>query len=192
MRRIVSRIKSTGRSESVRHFEAPKLTGFTKFMLYAGIVFLTGIYACLTYQFLWAKALRSSEIMGGLVGYVCEFGVLVSIYYIIRILRLRRCTFILPALTVIVVFLAGMLLSDADVMLSAILLFIGWLFLLVVCLTGGKRSFFKVMSKDQTLLKISDPETIIFVYLIIKAVIIVSAHYFGLSMRHTLVSPYLF
>lgn len=192
LQRIVSRIRNTGGSESTRHFDAPKLTGLAKFFLYAGIVFLTGIYACLTYQFLWAKALRSSEIMGGLVGYVCEFGVLVSIYYIIRILRLRRCTFILPTLTVMVVFLAGMLLGDYDVMLSAILLFLGWLFLLAVCLTGGKKSFFKVMSKDQTLLKISDPEALIFVYLIIKAVIIVSAHFFGLSMHHTLVSPYLF
>ena len=192
MQRIVSRIKSAGRSDSARRFDAPKLSGFTKFVLYSGIVVLTGIYACLTYQFLWAKALRSSEIMGGLVGYVCEFGVLMSIYYIIRMLRLRRCSFILPALTVITVFLSGMLLDDADVMLSAVLLFIGWMSLLMICLTGGKKSFFKVMSKDQTLLKLSDPETIIFVYLVIKAIIIVCAHYFGLSMHHTLVSPYLF
>lgn len=192
LRRIVSRIKSTEKGKAARHFDVPKLPGYTKFILYVGIVFLTGIYASLTYQFLWAKALRSSEIMGGLVGYVCEFGVLISIYYLIRMLRLRRCTFVLPALTVIAVFLAGMLLSDADVMFSAILLFIGWLFILVVCLIGGNKSFFKVMSRDQTLLKISDPETIIIVYLIIKAVIIVLAHYFGLSMQHTLVSPFLF
>ena len=192
IRRIISRIKGTGKSSSVRHFEAPKLPGFTKFILYTGLVFLTGIYACLTYQFLWAKALRSSEVMGGLVGYVCEFGVLLSIYYIIRMLRLRHCTFALPALTVISVFLAGMLLGDGDVMFSAILLFGGWLFLLVVSLVGGKKSFFKVMSKEQMMLKISDPENLIFVYLIIKAIIIVCAHYFGLSMRHTLVSPFLF
>lgn len=192
LKRIVSRIRNFGKSDSKRQFEAPRLTGFTKFIYYAGSVFLTGIYACLTYQFLWAKALRSSEIMGGLVGYVCEFGVLVSIYYIIRMLRLRRCTFAIPALTVIIVFLAGMLLDDADVMLSAILLFFGWLFLLIVSMTGGKKSFFKVMSKEQTLMKISDPENLIFVYLIIKAIIIVSAHYFVLSMHHTLVSPYLF
>lgn len=192
LRRIVSRIKGTGKSESQRQFDAPKLTGFTKFALYAGLVFLTGIYACLSYQFLWAKALRSSEIMGGLVGYVCEFGVLVSIYYIIRMLRLRHCTFAVPALTVIIVFLAGMLLGDYDVMLSAVLLFLGWLFLLAVSLTGGKKSFFKVMSKEQTLMKLTDPENLLFVYLIIKAVIIVCAHYFGLSMHHTLVSPFLF
>ena len=192
LKRIVSRVRGSGKSESQRRFEAPKLNGFTRFVLYAGIVFLTGIYACLTYQFLWAKALRSSEIMGGLVGYVCEFGVLVSIYYIIRMLRMRHCTFAVPALTVIVVFLAGMLLGEGDVMLSAVLLFAGWLFLLIVSLTGGKKSFFKVMSKEQTLMKVSDPENLIFVYLIIKAVIIVCAHYFGLSMHHTLVSPYLF
>ena len=158
----------------------------------AGLVFLTGIYACLSYQFLWAKVLRSSEIMGGLVGYVCEFGILMSIYYIIRMFRLRHCTFILPAVTVLIVFLAGMLLGDSDVMLSAILLFIGWAFLLLICLFGGKRSFFKLMSREQIMLKMYDPENLIFVYLLMKAVIIVSAHYFGLSMHHTLVSPYLF
>ena len=190
--RILARVKGTSKNSSARHFEAPKLYGFTKFVLNAGLVFLTGIYACLTYQFLWAKALRSSEIMGGLVGYVCEFVVLVSIYYIIRMLRLRRCTFAIPALTVIVVFLAGMLLGDSDVMLSAILLLIGWLFLLIVSVMGGKQSFFKTMSKEQVLMKINDPENLIFVYLLIKAAIIVSAHYFGLSMHHTLVSPYLF
>ena len=77
-------------------------------------------------------------------------------------------------------------------MLSAVLLFLGWLFLLAVLLTGGKKSFFKVMSKEQTLMKLTDPENLLLVYLIIKAVIIVCAHYFGLSMHHTLVSPYLF
>ena len=179
LRRIVSRVKGSGKSETQRRFEAPKLTGFTKFALYAGLVFLTGIYACLTYQFLWAKSLRSSEIMGGLVGYICEFGVLVSIYYIIRMLRLRYCTFSVPALAVIIVFLAGMLLGDQDVMLSAVLLFLGWLFLLAVSLTGGKKSFFKVMSKEQTLIKLTDPENLLLAYLIFKAVIIVCAHYFG-------------
>ena len=190
LQRIVARINGTGKSDALRRFETPQLTGFTKSALYAGLVFLSGIYACLSYQFLWAKSLRSSEIMGGLVGYVCEFGVLVSIYYIIRMLRLRRCTFAVPLLTVIIVFLAGMLLGDHDVMFSAILLFLGWLFLLAVSLTGGKKSFFKLMSKEQTLMKPSDPENLLFVYLIIKAVMIVCAHYFGLPMRHILVSPF--
>ena len=190
--RIISRINGGGKTQAARHFEQKKLPGQTRFFLYAGIVFLTGIYACLSYQFLWATQLRSSEIMGGLVGYVCEFGVLMSIYYIVRMLRLRHCSFILPALMVVIVFLAGMLLSDADVMFAAILLLFGWLFLLAVCLIGGNRSFFKIMSKEQTLMKVSDIENIILVYLLIKAIIIVSAHYFGLSMHHVLVSPYLF
>lgn len=192
LRRIIARIKGAETNESTRHFEAKRMTGLTRVILVAGLVFLTGIYACLSYQFLWAKVLRSSEIMGGLVGYVCEFGILMSIYYIIRMFRLRHCTFILPAVTVLIVFLAGMLLGDSDVMLSAILLFIGWAFLLLICLFGGKRSFFKLMSREQIMLKMYDPENLIFVYLLIKAVIIVSAHYFGLSMHHTLVSPYLF
>lgn len=125
LRRIVSRLKKTDGEEDLRKFEKPIIPKPTAIVLYAGVVFLTGIYACLTYQFLWAKALRSSEIMGGLVGFVEEFGVLLSIYYIIRLLRLRKCTFIMPALITGSVFLSGMLLRDADVMLSAILLFIG-------------------------------------------------------------------
>ena len=192
IRRIINRIKGTRNEESLRHFDAHNLLGLTRFVLYSGLFFLTAIYACLTYQFLWARALRSSEIMGGLVGYVCEFGVILSIYYIIRMLRLRRCTFILPALTIIVVFLSGMLLGDSDVILSAVLLLIGWLFILMISLVGGGRSFFKVMSKEQTLLKITDLENFLLFYIIIKAVIIVFAHYFGLSMHNSLVSPYLF
>ena len=81
---------------------------------------------------------------------------------------------------------------SSGVILSAILLFIGWLFILMISLVGGERSFFKVMSKEQTLLKITDLENFLLVYIIIKAVIIVFAHYFGLSMHKTLVSPYLF
>ena len=179
LRRIVDRAKGGG--EPTRRRDAPKLAGFPKFILYAGIVFLTGIYACLTYQFLWARSLRSNEHMGGLVGYVCEFGVLLSIYYLIRMLRLRRCIFIVPVIAAIFMFLAGMELKDVDVRNSALLLGIGWVFIVLVCLMGGKKSFFKVMSKDQTLLKLSDPETIIFIYLITKAIIIVLAHYFKFS-----------
>lgn len=192
LRRIVAGAGESGRKAPVRHFDAPRLHRFTKCVLYAGLVFLTGIYACLTYQFLWVKALRSSEIMGGLAGYVCEFGVLSSIYYIIRMLRLRRCTFMLPALTVIGVFLAGMLLADKDVLCSAFLLFCGWLFLLAVCCCGGKASFFKRMDREPMLLKIDDPENLVLVYLLIKAFILVFAHYFGLSMRRTFVAPLLF
>ena len=190
--RIVSRIESTAASPSGHRSRATHLLGFTKSVFVAALVFLTGVYASLTYQFLWAKTLRSSEIMGGLVGYVCEFGVLMSIYYIIRMLRLRRCYFALPSLTVIIVLLSGMLLSDYDLMLCSLLLFAGWLFLLAVCLIGKERSFFRSMGSTQTLSKVTDPENLIFVYLVIKAVIIVSAHYFGLSMDRSLVSPLLF
>jgi hypothetical protein len=191
LRRIITRIQGD-KTEHTRHFDVPKLPIFTKVVLHVAILFLVFIYATLTYQFLWSKALRSNEIMGGLVGYVCEFGVLMSIYYLVRMLRLRRCTFAFPLLLTIIVFLAGMMLADADVMFSAILLFVGWAGILAVCFMGSDRSFFKLMSKEQIFLKPTDPENIIFVYLFIKAVILVLAHYFNLSMKHTLVSPFLF
>ena len=192
LRRIVAQIKSSGSREAKRKSPAPQLPTFTKVVLHCAVLFLIFIYATLTYQFLWSHVLRSSEIMGGLVGYVCEFGVLLSIYYIVRMMRLRRCTFAFPLLLTITVFLAGMLMSDADVMFSAFLLFGGWVAILIVCLMGKDRSFFKLMSKEQLLMKATDPENIILVYLFIKAVILVLAHYFNLSMKNSLVSPFLF
>ena len=193
LKRIVARIKSGDEKTSLRYFDRKKLPKITSAALYAGLVFLTAVYAVLTYQFLWAKSLRSTEIMGGLVGYICEFGVLLSIYYLIRIIRLRKCVFVLPALAVGITFLSGMLIRDSEVMFCAILLFVGWLCILFTCLIGNSkdRSFFKLMSKDQMMLKISDQENLILVYLVIKAVIIVVAHYFGLSMVHTLMLTYL-
>ncbi|MBQ3985320.1 MAG: hypothetical protein II636_08345, partial [Bacteroidales bacterium] len=135
-------------------------------------------------MFLWAKTLRSSEIMGGLSGYVCEFGILLSVYYIIRILRLRRCYFSIPVLAPFIMFLAGMLLRDPSVMVSAGLLLLGWLFIFVSCLAGKSvgKSFFSLMSKDPVTLKITDPENLIFVYLIIKAIIVVFSHYLNLNL----------
>lgn len=192
LRRIVARCKSAEGKETKRTLPAPKLSTFTQVALHGAVLFLVFVYAVLTYQFLWSRALRSSEIMGGLVGYVCEVGVLVSIYYLVRMIRLRRCVFALPLLLCVGVFLGGMLLGDADVMFSAILLFLGWVAIFTVCFTGKERSFFKLMSKEQLLLKATDPENIIFVYLFIKAVILVLAHYFNLSMKHSLVSPFLF
>ena len=192
LRRIVSRVKNAGAKEPKRPASVPKLNSFTKVVLHAAVLVLVFIFAVLTYQFLWSKALRSNEIMGGLVGYVCEFGVLMSIYYLVRMMRMRKCTFAFPLLLTVIVFLSGMMLGDADVMLSSILLFLGWLAILSVCFTGKERSFFKLMSKEQILMKATDPENIIFVYLFIKAVILVLAHYFNLSMMHSLVSPYLF
>ena len=193
LRKILSKLNGDTRASSVRHFEKKRIPRLTSIILHSGLIFLTGLYACLTYQFLWAKSLRSNEIIGGLVGYVCEFGVLLSIYYIIRILRLRRCTFAMPAIVTGITFLLGMLLRDADVMLSAVLLLFGWLFILFVCLIPGvnRKNVLKMMDKEQMIWKINDTENLIFIYLIFKAIIIVVAHYLGLSMSNTLISPYL-
>ena len=193
LRKILSKLNGDTRASSIRHFEKKRIPRLTSRILHSGLIFLTGLYACLTYQFLWAKSLRSNEIIGGLVGYVCEFGVLLSIYYIIRILRLRRCTFAMPAIVTGITFLLGMLLRDADVMLSAVLLLFGWLFILFVCLIPGanRKNVFKMMDKEQMIWKINDTENLIFIYLIFKAIIIVVAHYLGLSMSNTLISPYL-
>lgn len=193
LRKILSKLNGDTRASSIRHFEKKRIPRLTSIILHSGLIFLTGLYACLTYQFLWAKSLRSNEIIGGLVGYVCEFGVLLSIYYIIRILRLRRCTFAMPAIVTGITFLLGMLLRDADVMLSAVLLLFGWLFILFVCLIPGanRKNVFKMMDKEQMIWKINDTENLIFIYLIFKAIIIVVAHYLGLSMSNTLISPYL-
>lgn len=194
LRRITSRLNGDNGDFNLRYFEKEKMPKLTSIILHAGLVFLTGIYACLTYQFLWAKSLRSNEVLGGLVGYVCEFGVLLSIYYIIRMLRLRKCTFGMPAIVSGVTLLLGMLLRDADIMISAVLLMLGWSFILVSSLIQGRngKNFFNVMSKEQMILKTSDPENLIFIYLIFKAIIIVVANYLGLSTNNALISPYLF
>ena len=184
LRKIVARIKGDGAEPSGRLFQQPKLPVFTTVVLYSALVFLTGTFACLTYMFLWAKALRSSEIMGGLAGFVCEAGILVSIYYIIRILRLRWCVFVVPAALSLGVFLGGMLLKDLDVMVSAGLLVIGWLGIFVSCCCGWseKKSFFHLMSKDTMVFKALDPENLIFGYLVVKAIIIVLSHYLQLQL----------
>ena len=183
LRRIVSRVSGADGDEGLRVFEKPRLPKLTAIVLYSGLVFLTAVYACLTYQFLWAKSLRSSEILGGLVGFVVEFGVLLSIYYIIRLLRLRKCTFIVPALVTGGVFLSGMLLRDVPVMFCAGLLFIGWLFVLAACFLGRRKgkNYFALMSNDQMILSPKDPENLLLLYLIFKAIIIVCAHYWVLS-----------
>lgn len=191
LRRIVAQIRSTGSKGSRKSYAPPKLPTFTTVVLHAAVLFLVFVFATLTFQFLWANALRSSEIMGGLIGFVCESGVLLSLYYVIRIMRLRKCTFAFPALLVTGVFLSGMLLGDADIMLSAVLLLVGWTGILVVCFMGKERSFFKIMSKEQVLMKPTDPENILLVYLFIKAVIIVLAHYFNITMKHSLVYPFI-
>ena len=74
-----------------------------------------------------------------------------------------------------------MLLRDFDVMFSGILLFFGWLFILIACLTGrsGGNNIFALMSKEQMILLPKDAENLLLVYLIFKAVIIVFSHYLG-------------
>ena len=193
MRRIIDKIQDSGQSQrsQIRFGKLPKATTFT---LYAALIVLTAIYASLTYQFLWATSLRSSEIMGGLTGFICEFGVLMSIYYILRMLKKRRCVFILPAATVLIVLLASLMLRDADVMSASILLLIGWLGILITCFirTPQRESFFKQMSKEQTLVKLTDAENLLILYLIIKCVILVVAHYTGASMDKPIITNFLF
>ena len=179
LQRMVACIK--GDSGAVSRPVTKKLPGVTKGILSAGLVFLSACYAILTYQFLWAGSLRSSEIMGGLSGYVCEFGLLSSAWYLFRILRLRKCLFAFPTVVCLLVILAGMLIADKDVLMCGFLLIAGWLFVLAACFVGRQRRFFKLMNKDQTLLKPTDPENLLFIYLIFKALIIVSAHYFQLT-----------
>ena len=180
LRRIVSKLKGGEPQSEVRQFTKAKLPKLLSAVLHTALVFLTFMYAILSYQFLWATTLRSSEILGGLVGYVCELGILLSIYYIFRMLRLRRCVFVLPAVMVAGFILAGMLLIDEDILGCSYLLMHGWLFILFACIISGKKKdkFFRIMSREQLLLKVSDPENLILVYLAFKAFILVFSHYF--------------
>ena len=193
IRRIVSKVRNPNAEFTVQQ-EYGKIPRLTTFIMYAGLVFLCGVYALLTYQFLWVNQLRSSEIMGGLVGFVCEFGVLMSIYYILRLLRRRKCSFILPIAVAGMMFLAGMMLRDADVVESSVLLMFGWAFLFCACFLKGKnrKSLWSQLSKEQILMKWTDAENLILVYLVIKCCILVFAHYFSASMNSPLFSPYLF
>ena len=193
LRRIVSKVKNPDAEFTVQQ-EYGKIPRLTTYIMYSGLVFLCGVYALLTYQFLWVKQLRSSEIMGGLVGFVCEFGVLMSIYYILRLLRRRRCSFVLPIIVVGMMFLAGMMLRDSDVVMSSVLLLFGWVLLFCTCFIKGKtrKSLWAQLSKEQILMKWTDAENLILVYLVIKCCILVFAHYFSVSMNSPLFSPYLF
>lgn len=193
LRRIVGKVNDTD-AEFVHTAEYGKVPGITTFILYAGLVFLTGVYALLTYQFLWVNQLRSSEIMGGLVGFVCEFGILTSIYYILRLLRRRRCSFIVPVAIVGIVFLSGIMLRDPDVVMSSVLLFFGWLLIFITCFLKGKRkkSLWSQLSKEQILMKWNDAENLILIYLVIKCCILVFAHYFSHFMTTPLILPFLF
>jgi len=143
-------------------------------------VVLTAIYALLTYLFLWSKTLQSSEVIGGLVGFVGEAALLLSVYYVLRMLRKRRCVFVMPVLLVGLVLCAAFLTSRADLFVCAGLLLLGWgaLFCSGFVKTPTRNSFFAQMSREQTILKLNDPENLLLVYLAVKCAIVVVGHWF--------------
>ena len=149
-------------------------------ILYAALLVLTGIYALLTYLFLWSKTLQSSEVIGGIVGFVGEAALLLSIYYVLRMLRKRHCIFLLPALLVGLVLCAAFLTNRFDLFVCAGLLALGWgaLFLSGFIRSKTRKSFFAQMSKEQTLMKLNDPENLLLVYLVVKCAIVVVGHWF--------------
>ena len=157
-----------------------KLPRFTTGLLYAALVVLTAIYALLTYLFLWSKTLQSSEVIGGIIGFIGETALLLSIYYILRMLRKRRCMFLLPALLVGLVLCAAFLTNRIDLFICAGLLALGWGAVLLAGFirTPARKSFFEQMSKEQTMMKLNDPENLLVVYLVVKCAIVVIGHWF--------------
>lgn len=166
--------------DAANGIEYGKLPRFTTVVLYAALLVLTGIYALLTYLFLWSKTLQSSEVIGGIIGFVGEAALLLSIYYVLRMLRKRRCVFLLPVLLVGLVLCAAFLTSRLDLFVCAGLLLLGWGAIALCCLvkTPSRRSFFQQMSKEQTMMKLNDPENLIIVYLVVKCAIVVIGHWF--------------
>ena len=157
-----------------------KLPRLTTVILYTALLVLTGIYALLTYLFLWSKTLQSSEVIGGIVGFVGETALLLSIYYVLRMLRKWRCIFLLPALLVGLLLCAAFLTNRTDLFICSALLAIGWgvLFLCAFVRSRTRESFFAQMSKEQTLMKLNDPENLLLVYLVVKCAIVVVGHWF--------------
>ena len=184
IKRILKRSSGRTTGDDLRIFGRKSIPWHTVLVLDAALIVLTTVYAILSYMFLWASTLRSTEIMGGLVGYVCEFGLLTSIYYIFRLKRLRKSYFAFPALVVFFMVMAGLLLDDKGILVSSLLLLIGWIGIAVDCLIGtwSKKSLFHQMDHDTVLLRRSDPENVILVYLVIKAVIMVMAYHLGLDI----------
>ena len=179
LRRIVEQVKHPF-ADSTSGIEYGKLPRFTTITLYAALAVLTAIYALLTYLFLWSKTLQSSEVIGGIVGFVGETALLLSIYYVLRMLRKRHCVFLLPILLVGLMLCAAFLTNRPDLFICAGLLFLGWA---ALCLVGffqtpTRRSFFAQMSKEQTLMKLNDPENLLLLYLAIKCAIVVVGHWF--------------
>ena len=179
LERIVAQVKHPSFDVS-NGIEFGKLPRFTTGVLYAALVFLTGVYALLTYLFLWSKTLQSSEVIGGIIGFVGEAALLLSIYYVLRMLRKRRCIFLLPALLVGLVLCAAFLTNRMDLFVCSGLLALGWGGILLCCLvrTPSRDSFFRQMSKEQTMMKLNDPENLIIVYLAVKCAIVVIGHWF--------------
>jgi hypothetical protein len=56
-----------------------------------------------------------------------------------------------------------------------------WLGIYLVCLyhTDKRKSLFRQMSREDVLLRINDPENLILVYLVLKAVVVVLGHFFA-------------
>lgn len=166
--------------DSTTGIEYGKLPQVTTGILYAALVVLTGIYALLTYLFLWSKTLQSSEVIGGIIGFIGETALLLSIYYVLRMLRKRHCVFLLPVLLVGLMLCAAFLTNRIDLFLCAGLLFLGWsaLFLTGFIRTSTRKSFFAQMSREQTLMKVNDPENLLLLYLVVKCAIVVVGHWF--------------
>ena len=179
LERIVAQVKHPSFDAS-NGIEFGKLPRFTTVTLYAALLFLTGVYALLTYLFLWSKTLQSSEVIGGIIGFIGEAALLLSIYYVLRMLRKRRCIFLLPALLVGLVLCAAFLTNRTDLFVCAGLLALGWGGIFLSCLvrTPSRDSFFSQMSKEQTMMKLNDPENLIIVYLVVKCAIVVIGHWF--------------
>ena len=179
LRRIVEQVKHPF-ADSASSIEYGKLPRFTTIVLYVALVVLTAIYALLTYLFLWSKTLQSSEVIGGIVGFVGEAALLLSIYYVLRMLRKRHCIFLLPVLIIGLMLCAAFLTNRPDLFICAGLLFLGWSALGIVGFfqSPTRKSFFAQMSKEQTLMKLNDPENLILVYLVIKCAIVVVGHWF--------------
>jgi hypothetical protein len=179
LERIVARVKHPG-FDDASDIDYGKLPRFTTGILYAALLVLTAIYALLTYLFLWSKTLQSSEVIGGLVGFVGEAALLLSVYYVLRMLRKRRCVFVMPVLLVGLVLCAAFLTSRADLFVCAGLLLLGWgtLFCSGFVKTPTRNSFFAQMSREQTILKLNDPENLLLVYLAVKCAIVVVGHWF--------------
>ena len=179
LNRIVSLVKYPF-FDDASDIDYGKLPRFMTGMLYVALLTLTAIYALLTYLFLWSKTLQSSEVIGGIIGFVAETALLLSIYYVLRMLRKRHCIFLLPSLLVGLVLCAAFMTYRMDLFICAGLLALGWGVIVLVSMTGSRtrKSFIRQMSREQVLMKLNDPENLIIVYLVIKCAIVVIGHWF--------------